>query len=60
MISINGIIISIIIASISPKIDSNPWLLLPTSILLVTCLVALIYAVLSARPRVSKAKVSVE
>ena len=60
MISINGIIISIIIASISPKIDSNPWLLLPTSILLVTCLVALIYAVLSARPRVSKEKVTLE
>ncbi|XWN36841.1 MAG: DUF5706 domain-containing protein [Balneola sp.] len=60
MISINGIIISIIIASISPKIDSNPWLLLPTSILLITCLISLIYAVLSARPRVSKEKVTLE
>ncbi len=60
MISINGIIISIIIASISPKIDSNPWLLLPTSVLLVTCLASMIYAVLSARPRVSKEKVTLE
>ncbi|MBO6622452.1 MAG: hypothetical protein JJ892_12205 [Balneola sp.] len=60
MISINGIIISIIIASISPKIDSNPWLLLPTSILLITCLISLVYAVLSARPRVSKEKVTLE
>ncbi len=60
MISINGIIISIIIASISPKIDSNPWLLLPTSILLITCLLSLVYAVLSARPRVSKEKVTLE
>ena len=60
MISINGIIISVIIASISPKIDSNPWLLIPTAVLLLTCLVSLIYAVLSARPRVSKEIVTLE
>lgn len=58
MISINGIIISIIIASISPKIDSNPWLLIPTAVLLLTCLGSMVYAVLSARPRVSKEKVT--
>jgi hypothetical protein len=60
MISINGIIISIVIASISPKIDSNPWLLIPTAILLLTCLGSLIYAVLSARPRVSNEKVTLD
>ncbi len=60
MISINGIIISIIIASISPKIDSNPWLLIPTAALLLTCLGSMIYAVLSARPRVSKEPVSLD
>jgi hypothetical protein len=58
MISINGIIISIVIASISPKIDSNPWLLIPTAVLLLTCLGSLIYAVLSAIPRVSKSVIS--
>lgn len=60
MISINGIIISITIASISTKIDSNPWLLLPTSIILVTCMIALIYSILAARPRVSNEDVSLE
>ena len=35
MTSINGIIISIIIAAVAPKLDANPWLLVPTmSILL--------------------------
>ncbi len=53
MISINGIIISIIIASISPKIDSNTFLLIPTSIMLLSCLISIVYAVLAARPRVS-------
>lgn len=60
MISINGIIISIIIASISPKIDSNPWLLIPTTTLLVTCMMSMIYAILAARPRVSKEEVTLD
>lgn len=53
MISINGLIISITIASISPKIDANPWLLIPTSILLLACLVSIVNAILAARPRVN-------
>lgn len=60
MISINGIIISIIIASISPKIDANPWLLWPTSALLLSCLGSLIFAILAARPRVNKYPVTLE
>ncbi len=60
MISINGIIISIIIASISSKIDSNPWLLVPTSLMLITCMIALVYSILAARPRVSNEKVTLE
>jgi len=60
MISINGIIVSIIIASISPKIDTNPWLLVPTSVLLLGALISIIYAVRSARPRVSSKLVSLE
>lgn len=60
MISINGIIISILIAAISPKIDSNPWLLIPTSALLIGCMASLIFAVLSARPRVNSEHVTLE
>jgi hypothetical protein len=51
MISINGIVMSIIIASVAPKLDNNPWLLLPTVVLLVGNLVSLVYAVMAARPR---------
>lgn len=60
MISINGIIISVVIASISPKIDSNPFLLVPTTALLIGCAVSLVYAVLSARPRVTRQKVTLQ
>ncbi len=53
MISINGLIMSIIIASIFSRIDTNPWLALPTTLLLVGCLISMVFAVLAARPRVS-------
>ena len=60
MISINGIIISVVIASVSPKIDANPWLLVPTTVLLVGCVISLVYAILSARPRVTSHVVTLD
>lgn len=60
MISINGLIITIILASISPKIDANPWLLIPTVILLIGCLASMVYAVIAARPRVSSEAITLD
>lgn len=53
MISVNGLIISITLAALAPRIGGLPLLVLPVSLLLVGCLIALVYAVLAARPRVS-------
>jgi len=60
MISINGIIISIIIASVAPKLDSNPWLLIPTTLFLLGTLVSIIFAILAARPRVSSTYIDLQ
>ena len=60
MISINGIIISIIIASVAPKLDSNPWLLIPTSLFLLGNLTSIIFAILAARPRVGSRHVDLD
>ena len=60
MISINGIIISIIIASVAPKLDTNPWLLIPTTIFLLGTLVSIVYAILAARPRVSSVPITLK
>jgi hypothetical protein len=60
MISINGLIISIIIAAVAPKLDANPWLLIPTTIFLLGTLVSIVYAILAARPRVSSVPITLE
>ena len=60
MISVNGLIISIILAAVSPRIGGLPLLVLPTSILLIGCVTALVYAVLAARPRVSNVPLTLE
>jgi hypothetical protein len=60
MISINGIIISIIIAAVAPKLDSNPWLLVPTSLFLLGNLTSIIFAILAARPRVGSREIDMQ
>lgn len=60
MITINGLILPILLGAISPKIDSNPWLLVPTSVLMIGCLISMTYAIRSARPRVSEDPVTLD
>ncbi len=60
MISVNGLIISITLAALAPRIAGLPLLVLPTSVLLLGCLIALVYAVLAARPRVSSRALTLE
>ncbi len=60
MISINGIIISIIIASVAPKLDANPWLLIPSTVFLLGTLVSIVYAIMAARPRVSSVPITLD
>lgn len=60
MISINGLIITIILGATSTKIDTHSWLLIPTLVLLIGCLVSMVYAVLAARPWVSSEVIMLE
>ncbi len=54
MISINGLIIPIMLFAIVPLFEFNPWLLLPSVVLVFACLASIVFAVMSARPRVVK------
>ena len=51
LININGIIISLVIALVSPRIASNSWMMIPALILNIGCMVSLGYAIFASRPR---------
>ncbi len=54
MLSINAIIISIVVSTLVPGFDDSPELIVPTVILLLVCLVAMVFATLSTRPKITK------
>lgn len=60
MLSINAIIISILISNLVPQFRSHPNLILPTFVLLGVCLTALVFAILSTRPKITKGMVTRE
>jgi hypothetical protein len=60
MISINAIIISIIIAAVAPKLDANPWLLIPSTVFLLGILISVTFAIMAARPRMQSAPISLQ
>jgi hypothetical protein len=54
MISVNSIIISVVLSMLVRKIEDYPHLILPTIILLVVNVAAIIFSVLATRPNVTK------
>jgi len=60
LIGINGMIISVIIALVSPRIDIDTWLLAPSVVLLIGCLTTLTLAILASRPRLFHGEIDLE
>lgn len=60
MLSINAIVISIVLSTLLPQITNNPKLFIPTIILLVVCLLSIIFATLSTRPKITEGKSTLE
>lgn len=56
MISLNGLLLSMLLLSGAYFLSAEPLILVPVSLLLITCTVAVIFAVLAARPDVDKRK----
>jgi len=56
MLSINAIIISIIVSTLVPQFDVNSKLIAPTLIMLCVCLGAMVFAILSTRPKITQGK----
>ena len=60
MLSVNAIVISILASSLLPKLKQSPEMIIPTILLLLTCLGSMIYATLATRPKVTEGKVTRE
>ena len=60
MLSVNAIVLSVVVANLATKLDSNPHLVIPTIILVGVCLASLFYAIQATRPKVTEGKSSLE
>ncbi len=60
MLSINAIVISIVVSTLLPQIIGNTKLFVPTIILLTVCLLSIIFATLSTRPKITEGKSTIE
>jgi hypothetical protein len=60
LISINGLIISVIIALLAPRLGAWWWSLAPGLVLVSGSVASLAFAVVAARPRVSRTPVTVD
>ncbi|MFT7589985.1 MAG: putative metal-dependent HD superfamily phosphohydrolase [Limisphaerales bacterium] len=58
MLSVNAVIISVLISGLGTKLDTNPLLLFPTIILLLVCIISIVFATLSTRPKITEGKFS--
>jgi predicted metal-dependent HD superfamily phosphohydrolase len=52
MISTNSIILSVVLSVLLRKLEDNTHLILPTILLLVTCVVAMVFSILATRPTI--------
>ncbi|MEB2774069.1 DUF5706 domain-containing protein [Algoriphagus sp. D3-2-R+10] len=60
MISVNSIIISIVVTILIRKLEEYPNYIIPTFMLLATCLSAMVFAILATRPKVTSGVVTKE
>jgi hypothetical protein len=60
LISISALIISIIVSVLVRRLQEDPYLIVPTVMLLVTLMGTIVYAVLSTRPKVTSFTISRE
>lgn len=60
MVSINAIILSVIVSLLLGKLEEFPELLVPTLMLIGSCLITIVYAVLATRPNISSGKFTTE
>ena len=60
LISVNGLMTSVLAAALAPRLEQATWLLTPAIVLLAGCVPSLVFAVLTVRPRLNRTPITVE
>ena len=60
MLSINTIMVSITVSVLVPQLSNSHQLIMPTIVLLSVCLISIIFAALSTRPKITEGIVTIE
>ncbi|MBN8822613.1 MULTISPECIES: Pycsar system effector family protein [unclassified Spirosoma] len=53
MISVNSIMVSVLVSILPRRIEENPYLMVPTTLFLITSVLTIVFAILTTRPNVS-------
>ena len=60
LLSVNAIIISLVLANLLSKLDTNPFLVWPSAIFVISSTITMILAVIATRPNVTRGKFTEE
>ncbi|PKA84373.1 putative nucleotidyltransferase with HDIG domain [Ulvibacter sp. MAR_2010_11] len=60
LLSVNAIIISLVLANLLSKLDTNPFLIIPSAVFVVSSTVTMILAVIATRPNVTRGEFTKE
>lgn len=60
LLSVNAIIVSLVLANLISKLDTNPYLIYPTAIFTLFCVVSMIMSIIATRPNVTSGQFTKE
>ncbi|WP_452225023.1 Pycsar system effector family protein [Lacinutrix chionoecetis] len=60
LLSVNAIIISVVLANLISKLDTNPYLTYPTAIFTLFCVISMIMSIIATRPNVTSGEFTKE
>ena len=60
LLSVNAIIISLVLANLISKLDNNPYLIYPTAIFTLSCVISMVLSIIATRPNVTSGEFTKE
>ena len=60
LLSVNAIIISLVLANLISKLDTNAYLVYPTAIFTVSCVISMVLSIIATRPNVTRGEFTKE